>query len=72
MITRIFEMTVFIPFFDLSRNVTHTYSVVLNAAYEGEYFLPAVECSAMYDKEVQAVNTGMKVAVIRPLTLASN
>ncbi|MBN2616576.1 MAG: hypothetical protein JXR71_12865 [Bacteroidales bacterium] len=50
-------------FFDLDRNQTKTFYVLLNAAYPGIYFLPQISCSAMYDHEVQATVGGGTVKV---------
>lgn len=50
-------------YFHLSPNETKTYSVMLNAAYVGKYYLPAVHCEAMYDATVFATKTGQWVIV---------
>jgi len=48
-------------FFDLRG--TQTYALLLNATYEGEFFLPPVSVEAMYDKSVSARSKGSKVRV---------
>jgi alpha-2-macroglobulin len=43
---------------------TATYRVQLNAAYPGRYYLPAVSCEAMYDRNIRSVVPGRWVEVI--------
>ena len=52
-------------YFGLKKNESKTFVVMLNAAYLGEYFLPAVYCEAMYDKTIHATEPGKWVRVIR-------
>ena len=52
-------------YFGLDRGEARTFVVLLNAAYLGEYFLPAVYCEAMYDKEIHATRSGKWVKVVR-------
>jgi len=52
-------------YFGLNKNKSKTFVVQLNAAYLGEYFLPAVYCEAMYDKTIHATEPGKWVKVIR-------
>ncbi len=51
-------------FFDLSSGKSQTYQVRLNATYLGRYYLPAVSVEAMYDKSLNARQTGQWVEVI--------
>jgi uncharacterized protein YfaS (alpha-2-macroglobulin family) len=51
-------------FFDM--NDTKTYRILLTAAYDGEYFLPAVSCEAMYDADIQSRTKARKVKVVAP------
>ncbi|MEM6700192.1 MAG: hypothetical protein AAF599_17440, partial [Bacteroidota bacterium] len=51
-------------YFDLPKDASQTYRIRLNAAYQGRYYLPGVNCSAMYDEEVQARNVGQWVEVV--------
>jgi len=51
-------------YFDINRKATHTYTVQLNAAYEGRYYLPTVSCEAMYDNTIQARQPGQWVEVV--------
>ena len=55
-------------FFDLGRQ-TKTYTLILNATYEGDYFLPPVKVEAMYDGSVIATTAPRKVSVVKPSTL---
>ncbi|RFM35056.1 hypothetical protein DXN04_06565 [Chitinophaga silvisoli] len=50
-------------YFNLEENKTHTYNVLLNAAYLGHYYLPAVNCEAMYDHTIQAFLPGKWVDI---------
>jgi len=50
-------------YFDLRINESKTFVVLLNASYKGTYHLPAVECEAMYNNDIQAVQTNAKVEV---------
>ena len=52
-------------YFGLDKGQSKTFVVLLNAAYLGEYFLPAVYCEAMYDKEIHATRSGLWVKVVR-------
>lgn len=50
-------------YFDVKANVTQTYRIQLNAAYQGRFYLPTVYCEAMYDNEVNGRVAGEWVAV---------
>jgi len=52
-------------YFSLEKGETKTFVVMLNAAYLGEYFLPAVYCEAMYDNGIHATRSGKWVKVIK-------
>jgi len=52
-------------FFNLDRNSKKTFRVRLNAAYTGKYYLPAVNCEAMYEKNIHANTKGSWVEVVR-------
>lgn len=52
-------------YFEIGKNKTLTFYVQLNAAYLGKYFLPAVNCAAMYDENISARNNGMWVEVVQ-------
>ncbi len=53
-------------YFDLEPGERKSFYFLLNASYEGRFFLPAVSCEAMYDKTIGAVEPGKWVEVIRP------
>lgn len=52
-------------YFDLDKGRTKTFKVLLNAAYEGRFFMPAVYCEAMYDNEINASHPGEWVEVVK-------
>ncbi len=52
-------------YFGLDKGESKTFVVLLNAAYLGEYFLPAVYCEAMYDNGIHATRAGKWVKVTR-------
>lgn len=63
-----------LTYFDLSRYTSYsnqgkskkTFRVLLNAAYLGKYYLPAVSAESMYNNEISAQSAGKWVEVIRP------
>ena len=50
-------------YFSLKMNEEKEFKVKLNATYSGSYFLPPVQCEAMYNNTVSANTSGMKVNV---------
>jgi alpha-2-macroglobulin len=52
-------------FFGLDQYRRKTFKVRLNAAYTGKYYLPAVNCEAMYENNVHANTKGRWVEVVR-------
>lgn len=52
-------------FFDIGKGVTKTFSIKLQAAYEGEFNLPAIKCEAMYDRNFSANTASGLAKVIR-------
>jgi len=52
-------------YFGLDKGETKTFVVMLNAAYLGKFFLPAVYCEAMYDNGIHATRSGKWVTVSR-------
>ncbi len=52
-------------YFDLRKYKSAHYIVLLNASYEGKYYLPAVKCEAMYENSIGAVQKGRWVEVVR-------
>lgn len=54
-------------YFDIAKNKTKKYKVILNAAYLGRFYLPTVYCEAMYDNEINASQAGQWVEVVSPM-----
>lgn len=50
-------------YFDLESNRSATYVVILNATYKGCFYLPAINCEAMYDNSIHARTTGQWVVI---------
>ncbi len=50
-------------YFDLKRNKSKTFRVMLNASYAGEYWMSPVYCEAMYDATINARRGGKYVKV---------
>jgi len=53
-------------YFSLARGETKTFVLILNAAYQGEFFHPPVWCEAMYDTESYSRLPGYRVRVSEP------
>jgi len=60
-----------LTYFDLRNTEAKTFQIKLNAAYEGKYYLPAVNAEAMYDNSVFARNKGQWIRVIKRSTKES-
>ena len=52
-----------LTYFSLKMNEEKEFRVKLNATYSGSYFLPPVQCEAMYNNTVSTNTSGMKVNV---------
>ena len=52
-------------YFDLNKNETKTINLLVNASYEGRYYLPGVNVEAMYDNSVYARTKGQWIRVIK-------
>ncbi len=50
-------------YFDLAKNKSKTFKVMLNASYAGKYWMPPVYCEAMYDATIYSQLGGMYVVV---------
>jgi len=50
-------------YFGVDKHKSVKYVVLLNASYEGRFYMPAVSCSAMYDNSIGAVVKGAWVEV---------
>lgn len=53
-------------YFDLRTNQQQTYTVLLNASYQGKFYLPSTVCEAMYDATINARKAGQWVEVVKP------
>lgn len=53
----------FYVYFSLNQGASKTFKFRCNAAFRGEYLLPAINCSAMYDNSIQAVLPGGKIRI---------
>ena len=51
-------------YLDLKRNETKIFKIKLNASYLGKYYLPIVNCEAMYDNKISSNKGGQWVEVI--------
>ena len=51
-------------FFDLQKYKKRTFRVLLNASYQGRFYLPSVKCGAMYDNTIQSLIPGRWVEVV--------
>jgi uncharacterized protein YfaS (alpha-2-macroglobulin family) len=51
-------------FFHLNPGQSKTFTVYLNATYQGNYYLPAISCEAMYDESIYSRTSGKWVRVI--------
>lgn len=52
-------------YFPLKAHETKTFRILLNASYPGSYYLPGVQCEAMYDNSFLARTKGQWVKVSR-------
>ncbi len=50
-------------YFSLRQNETKIFKFRCNAAFRGDYMLPAVQCSAMYDNTIQAIWPGGRINI---------
>ena len=53
-----------LTYFNLGAGQSTTFRVRLQAAYRGNYYLPAVSCQAMYEPREQARTSGMWVEIV--------
>ncbi|WP_461532529.1 alpha-2-macroglobulin family protein [Sinomicrobium sp.] len=51
-------------YFDLGAHATKTFKVLVNASYLGKYYLPGVQCEAMYDNNYRVRTKGQWVEVV--------
>lgn len=52
-------------YFSLKANETRKFKILLNASYLGSYYLPGLQCEAMYDNDFLARTKGQWVEVIK-------
>ncbi len=52
-------------YFDLKKKKSKTFTISLTAAYVGKYYLPTVNCEAMYDDRINARKPGKWVEVVK-------
>lgn len=52
-------------YFSLKANETRTFRIVLNASYLGKYYLPGLQCEAMYDHSFLARTKGEWINVVK-------
>lgn len=52
-------------YFDMARNETKTFRVLVNASYLGRYYLPGVQAEAMYDNDYEVRTQGKWVEVVQ-------
>jgi uncharacterized protein YfaS (alpha-2-macroglobulin family) len=52
-----------LTYFDLKAGETKSFSILLNATYRGQFYLPMVNCAAMYDNHIYARKAGKWIQV---------
>lgn len=52
-------------YFDMKRNESKTFRILLNASYLGKYYLPGVQAEAMYDNDYLVRTKGQWVNVVQ-------
>ena len=52
-------------YFDLNKGQKKTFKILLHAAYLGTFYMPSVQCEAMYDNTIQARTTGQWIKVVK-------
>ncbi len=52
-------------YFDMKKNESKTFRVLLNASYLGRYYLPGIQAEAMYDNDYSVRTEGKWVTVIQ-------
>lgn len=52
-------------YFSLSRGESKTFTVLLNASYLGSYYLPGIQCEAMYDDNYIFRNKGQWITIVK-------
>jgi len=52
-------------YFSLNTNESRTFTVLLNASYLGSYYLPGIQCEAMYDDNYIVRNKGQWINIVK-------
>ncbi|WP_340077042.1 alpha-2-macroglobulin family protein [Leptobacterium sp. I13] len=52
-------------YFDLKKYESKTFRILLNASYLGRYYLPGIQCEAMYDNDFMVRTRGQWVEVVQ-------
>lgn len=52
-------------YFDMKKNETKTFRILLNASYLGRYYLPGIQAEAMYDHDYMVRTQGQWVEVVQ-------
>ena len=52
-------------YFNVAKGKAKTFRVLLQAAYTGKFYLPSVQCEAMYDNTIRAYSKGQWVEVVK-------
>lgn len=59
-------------YFSLRRNKPKTFTLLMNAAYKGRYYMPAVNVEAMYDGDMKARQKGQVITIFDSKEKQSN
>ena len=54
-----------LTYFNLQQGQAKTFTVRLQATYSGDFVMPAIQCEAMYDANVQARTQAGRTKVVR-------
>jgi len=52
-------------YFDLEKGKKKVFRVLLHAAYAGSFYMPSVQCEAMYDNSIRALTSGKWIKVVK-------
>ena len=52
-------------YFNLGINESKTFTVLLNASFLGTYYLPGIQCEAMYDDNYIVRNKGQWINIVK-------
>ena len=57
-----------LTYFDLNKQESKIITLMLNASYQGHFYLPAINAEAMYDNSIYARNKGTWIKVVKTKT----